>query len=176
MTSINSLFPANYLKADDFPQPRVLTINRLEMQEINDNGSKSSKPILIFNEMGDKGLVLNKTNAARISEFLGENVEAWPRMAVELYQEMVDFQGKRVPAVRVRRPQMSQQQAYQPQGGYQQPPQQGYQQPAPAQYYNGQGQAAPPPQQQYPQQGQSQQGQQPKQPAPGQPLDDSIPF
>jgi hypothetical protein len=172
MTSINSLFPANYLKADDFPQPRVLTINRLEMQEINDNGSKSSKPILIFNEMGDKGLVLNKTNAARISEFLGENVEAWPRMAVELYQEMVDFQGKRVPAVRVRRPQMPQQQAYQPpQGGYQQPPQQGYQQPAPAQYYNGQGQAAPPPQQQYPQQ-----GQQPKQPAPGQPLDDKIPF
>lgn len=182
MTSVNALFPSNFLKAEDFPQPRVVSIHRLEMQEINDNGGKTQKPVLFFNELGDRSLVLNKTNAGRIAEFLGDNVEGWPRQYVELYVEMVDFQGKRVPAIRARRPQQQQgyqqppQQAQQPMAGVPagyppQQPQQGYQQP-PAQgqpqYYNGQGQAVQPPHQpaQQPQQG----------PAVGVPLDDKIPF
>lgn len=184
MTSVNALFPSNYLKASDFPQPRIVTINRLEMQKMNDG---TEKPVLFFNEL-EHGLVMNKTNANRIAEFLGENYQGWPQRQVELYMEMVDFQGKRTPAIRARAPQM--QHGYQhPPQGYQQPmngpgiapagyppqqPQQGYQQPSqqqPApgapQYYNGQGQAVQPPQ------GQQQQRQQP---AVGVPLDDKIPF
>ena len=176
MASINALFPSNFLKASDFPQPRVVTINRLEVQRMNDG---AEKPVLFFNEF-ESGLVLNKTNANRIAEFLGDNFEGWPRCNVELYTEMVDFQGKRTPAIRARAPQQGgyyqqpvQQQGYVPNHQHVQQGVQGQQPPQP--YYGGGaqggGNTAPQPPQQ---QGQQQQ-RHPGGPG-GAPLDDEIPF
>ncbi len=59
------------------------------------------KPVLYF-DGGQKGLVLNKTNATAIAEDYGDNTEAWPGRDIVLFIQKVTFQGKLMPAIRVR--------------------------------------------------------------------------
>jgi len=50
----------------------------------------------------EAGLVLNKTNATAIAEDYGDDTEAWVGRGVELFVQKVAFQGKLMPAIRVR--------------------------------------------------------------------------
>jgi hypothetical protein len=84
---VSDAFPSNYLKATDFTDgPALLVMDRTEIETIGDD----RKMILYFHGR-EKGLVCNKTNANTIADLYGD----------EAY---VDFQGKSVPAVRVRAP------------------------------------------------------------------------
>jgi hypothetical protein len=96
---INTLFPSDYLKAADFPSPRVLTIRGIGVEEIGDE--KTAKPVLHFMEE-QRGLVLNKTNSGLIAHSLGNETDAWIGRQLELYKEPVSFQGRIVDAIRVR--------------------------------------------------------------------------
>jgi hypothetical protein len=50
----------------------------------------------------EKGLVLNKTNANMIVEIAGsDETEDWEGVQIVLYSTRVDFQGRRVDAIRV---------------------------------------------------------------------------
>lgn len=53
-------------------------------------------------------MVLNKTNANNIAFLYGEETDDWQGAEIVLFEAMVDFQGKTVPALRVRGPQKRQ--------------------------------------------------------------------
>lgn len=91
-------FPSNYLKAADLQGRAVrVTIDSVTMEKIGDD----QKMVLHF--VGkDKGIVLNKTNANRIVEASGsDETDDWEGWSITLYSCKVDYQGKRVDAIRV---------------------------------------------------------------------------
>jgi len=98
---IGTAFPSTFLKADDLQGRRVtVQIDTVTVEDIGDD----RKPVLHF--MGkDKGLVLNKTNAAAVTEIAGtDETGDWHGVTVVLYPTRVDFQGKRVDAIRIDKP------------------------------------------------------------------------
>lgn len=95
---INKAFPSNYLKASDLDgrTPNV-TIDRMEMETVGED----NKMVLYFAGK-DKGLVLNKTNANTIADILGStDTDDWVGKRIKLITAKVEYQGKRVPAIRV---------------------------------------------------------------------------
>lgn len=96
--NINTAFPSSYLKAADLQGRRVpVTVDRVAMEDIGGE----HKPVLFF-QGKDRGLVLNKTNAAMIAEIAAsEETDEWKGVRIVLYPTKTDFQGKRVDAIRV---------------------------------------------------------------------------
>ena len=95
---ISSAFPSDYLKACDLQGRAVtVTMSHVSMAEIGGE----PKPILYFHGK-EKGLVVNKTNAGKIAEMFGDDTDDWTGGEIILYEAMVDFQGRTVPAIRVR--------------------------------------------------------------------------
>jgi hypothetical protein len=97
---IDSAFPSTYLKASDL-QGRNVTVKmgRVEQEKIGDD----MKLILYF-QGKEKGVVLNKTNANNVAAIYGGETEDWYGKEITLVEAMVDFQGKSVPAIRMRAP------------------------------------------------------------------------
>ena len=100
MPTMDELFPSNYLKAADLDNKTFkVKIDKVVFEEIGQD--KQKKPILYFAGVG-KGLVMNKTNGTAIAEIHGKATEDWAGKEVELFSRLVPFQGKDVPAIRVR--------------------------------------------------------------------------
>ncbi len=98
---ISSAFPSEFLKAADLDGRNVKVImDRVEMRDIGGD----HKPILFF-QGKEKGMVLNKTNANNIAGVYGDDTDNWSGKELVLFEAMVDFQGKTVAAIRVRKPQ-----------------------------------------------------------------------
>ena len=97
---ISGAFPSEFLKAADLQGRAVrVQIDRVEMRDIGGD----HKPVLYF-QGKDKGMVLNKTNANNIAGAYGDDTDDWQGAEVELFEAQVDFQGKTVPAIRIRIP------------------------------------------------------------------------
>jgi hypothetical protein len=95
---IGAAFPSSYLKASDLQGKAVrVTIDSVSTETLGDD----RKAVLHF--VGkEKGLVLNKTNANRIVEATGsDETDDWEGWSITLYATKVDYQGKRVDAIRV---------------------------------------------------------------------------
>lgn len=95
---MSDAFPSSYLKAADLNGKAVrVVIESVSMEKLGDD----HKAVLHF--VGkDKGLVLNKTNANRIVEAVGsDETDDWEGWSITLYACKVDYQGKRVDAIRV---------------------------------------------------------------------------
>lgn len=92
------IFPSKYLRAADLNgHEPVVTIERVEMETLGDD----RKPVVYFKGK-DKGLVLNKTNFNAIEDISGEDdTDNWQGTKVKLITMKVEFQGKRVPAIRI---------------------------------------------------------------------------
>ena len=100
MTTINDAFPSKYLKAADLDNRTIkVKIDRVVFEEIGQN--KDRKPVIYFAGT-EKGLVLNKTNAEQIGSVAGQEMDAWSGKDIELFSQMVPFQGQSVAAIRVR--------------------------------------------------------------------------
>jgi hypothetical protein len=92
------MFPGRFLRADDLNE-RGTTVTIARVDLVNVGGTK--KPVVYFAGK-ERGMVLNKTNAAAITEITGEpDTDMWAGRRVRLTAQEVDFQGKRVPAIRV---------------------------------------------------------------------------
>lgn len=116
---ISEAFSGSYLKAADVPQPRLFTIQTVNMETIGEE--RSSKAVIRFHGE-QRGLVLNKVNSLELSGWLGDETQAWTGQPVELYSTTTFFSGRQVPCIRVRRPAAQPQQPqYQPPVQYQQP-------------------------------------------------------
>ena len=95
---LSTVFGGDSLKAADLQgaEPTV-TIATVTMKEF-DKGNK-----LVITFVGKKKcLVCNKTNANRIAFAHGTNTDNWIGKKIQLYTDLVDFQGNTVEAIRVR--------------------------------------------------------------------------
>lgn len=97
---IGEAFPSDYLKASDVERTVLFTMSHVEMRDVGDD----HKPVLFF--IGQqKGLVLNRTNSATISDAYGEDTEGWQGKQLVLFKDdNVYYAGKKTPAIRVRKP------------------------------------------------------------------------
>jgi hypothetical protein len=99
--NINSAFPSKYLRASDLGAATpTVTIANVEMETVGED-----RRIVVYFVGKDKGLVLNKTNANAIADILGsEDTDDWQQKKIKLVTAKVDFQGKRVLAIRIEEP------------------------------------------------------------------------
>ena len=96
---------SKYFRAGDFTKEIVGTIESVDSVEFkNDDGSAAVKPVLHFEDV-PQALVLNKTNFTTLALMFGENTDDWVGAKVALYPSRVDFKGKTMPTIKVRRPQ-----------------------------------------------------------------------
>lgn len=90
---------STHLKAEELGAGKRLTvtIDHVEMEKVGDD----HKPVMYF--VGkQKGLALNKTNTNAITDILGtDESDDWTGARIVLYTTKVDYQGKRVLAIRV---------------------------------------------------------------------------
>lgn len=111
---LSQIFTGTTLKAADLQgrEPTV-TIATVEAKKFND-GNK----IVITFQGKEKAFVCNKTNANRIAYAYGTNTDNWIGQQIQLYTDLVDFQGQTVEAIRVRPPQKRQPQPSVAAGGF----------------------------------------------------------
>lgn len=99
----SEIYGGNYLKAEDLAGKgdRNVTIESISVMA-GDDGKK--KAVLHFRNT-EKCLPLNITNANMVQEILNTNeTDDWVGCRICLYVCKVDFQGKRVDAIRVKAP------------------------------------------------------------------------
>lgn len=100
MPNINEAFPSNYIKAADLKGRQVsVKMDRAEYEMIGND-----KKLILYFVGKEKGMVLNKTNASNIATVYGDDTDDWRGQEIVLFEAMVDFQGKTVPAIRVKGP------------------------------------------------------------------------
>jgi hypothetical protein len=98
--NVMEAFPSKFLKADDLQGKEItVQIDHVAMEEVGKD--KEIRPALYFRGK-EKGIVLNKTNATNIAAAYGPDTDDWTGQPVTLFTTWVDFQGKSVPAIRVR--------------------------------------------------------------------------
>lgn len=103
----SEIFQGKSLKAEDIKGKNpVVYINKVELKTFDDN---TTKPIISFTTKGgvplSKSLVCNRTNWNAIVDITGQDdSDRWTGKAVKLIVARVDFQGKRVDAIRVEDP------------------------------------------------------------------------
>jgi len=92
------VFPSKYLRAADLNgREPVVTISHVTMETVGDD----NKPVLYF-EGKEQGIVLNKTNWAALEDITGkDDTDDWKGHRVKLVMRKVEYQGKRVPAIRI---------------------------------------------------------------------------
>lgn len=95
---IDKAFPSKFLKVADLNGRRhVVTIDAVQMETVG----KDNRLVAYFAGK-QKGLTLNKTNARIIQEIAGtDETDDWRGVKIELYATKVEYQGKRVDAIRV---------------------------------------------------------------------------
>lgn len=95
---LSSVYGGDSLKAADLQGAEpVVTIATVTVKEF-DKGRK-----LVVTFVGKKkALICNKTNANRIAFVHGTNTDNWIGKKIQLYTDLVDFQGKATEAIRVR--------------------------------------------------------------------------
>lgn len=101
MPNINDLFPSNYLKASDLgtAQP-IVTIARVEHEAVGRD--REMKAVIYFNGK-EKGVVLNKTNAKKITELVGSpETDEWTGFRIRLFATTTEFGGETVECIRVK--------------------------------------------------------------------------
>lgn len=101
--NINDSFPSKYLKASDLGGRQItVKIDRVEIEEVGRD--KERRPIIYF--VGkQKGMVINKTNANKITQAYGQDTDYWVEQEVILFEAMVEYAGDTVPALRIKIPQ-----------------------------------------------------------------------
>ena len=96
---INEAFPGMYLVAADLKDREVkVQINQVREGEVGGE----MKPVMYF--VGkEKGLVMNKTNWNTVTEIAGtDESDEWTGQDVVLFATETEFQGKRVPCLRLK--------------------------------------------------------------------------
>ena len=99
MTNVNDIYKTtgSNMRADDLGDKSwALTISEIEEYEFDDG----LKAILKFDK-SSKGLILNKTNARRIAEMHGEEMDAWIGKKIILASEPTEYQGQPTTGIRV---------------------------------------------------------------------------
>ncbi len=98
----DEIFPKDFFNAEDLLRgPKVLTIRSMGIEEVGPD--KKPKLVARFDET-HKRLVVNHTNAETIKQMFGPDTQDAIGGRIELFTERATYNGKPVPAIRVRRP------------------------------------------------------------------------
>jgi hypothetical protein len=98
MDDINEVFTGATLKAADLQgREPVVAIETIEVKDFTDG-----KKFIITFVGKQKAFVCNKTNANRIAFMYGTKFRQWVGKRIQLYTDLVEFNGKTVEAIRVR--------------------------------------------------------------------------
>ena len=101
---MSEMFPSKYLSKDGVTTPVVASIKTITQTELDGDGMKEMKNVLLFNG-SIKPMILNKGNAAALCESYGDDTDFWIGKPVEIYVDpSVMFGGKRVGGLRIRVP------------------------------------------------------------------------
>ena len=95
----------NYLGSWDVPDTGdlVLTIDHVEQNDVKNERGSERKLTIHFAERGYKPMILNTTNAKRISKVAGSSkVEDWDGLRISIYTERVTAFGGTTDALRIR--------------------------------------------------------------------------
>ena len=113
MPNVSDLTQSKYLKKEDFPSPKVVTISGYEERDMSKDGAAPEmRWVLNFEEL-DKPMTLNKTNGNRIAAIAKElyketnsgDFDSWLGKKIELFNDKsVDFAGEIVGGIRVTYP------------------------------------------------------------------------
>src|SRR5262245_29358694 len=97
----SDVFPSKYLRGADIEDREVpATVSHVALEDVTD-GEK--KPVVHFRG-ATKGVVLNKTNWDRLTAITGsDDSDDWGGAKVVLYTELVSFQGKTGPSIRIKK-------------------------------------------------------------------------
>lgn len=101
MPSINDAFPSNYLKASDIrgAEP-VVTIDHVSFEPV---GRQREMKAVVYFKGKEKGIVLNKTNATKITQLAGTDLtEDWDGIRIRLYATETEFGGETVECIRIK--------------------------------------------------------------------------
>jgi hypothetical protein len=97
------VFKSRLLTAMDIPPEGIdLTVTGGTIETLGRGPEAKRKPLITFSEV-DKVLALNLTNGRAIAAVLGDDdMEAWIGRRITLVRTEVEFDGRLVPAIRVR--------------------------------------------------------------------------
>ena len=95
-------FPSKYLAASDLEKPSDVQIQDVGFETLQVPGQKpEEKTVVTF--VGDtKSLILNVTNWNTVEAMHGPDSDAWAGTWITVHADMCDFQGKRVPCIRIK--------------------------------------------------------------------------
>lgn len=101
MPNINDSFPSNYLKASDLKGSEVVvTIDRVAFEPV---GRQKEMKAVVYFKGKEKGMVLNKTNATKVTALAGSALtEDWDGIRIKLYPTETEFGGETVECIRVK--------------------------------------------------------------------------
>jgi len=100
MVKVGEMFPGKYLRAEDLGQAQVVVrIRAVTPERVGDD------QLYVCYFVGkDKGLVLKQTNAHSLQEIAGsDESDEWIGVTVCLYATTVEYRGKNVPCLRIKR-------------------------------------------------------------------------
>lgn len=106
MTTIDDIYGGKYMKASDLQKPVKLTIKAARVEQFpgRAEGEVKDKVVLVFNDI-EKELVVNATNAARISEIANTKViEDWAGTTIMLVKDKTKYAGNIVDTIAVMAP------------------------------------------------------------------------
>ncbi len=100
MAKIGDIYGGNYLKADDIKGKGDI---RVQIDQVTYDEYDGKKRAVLHFKGRDKVLPLNVTNANMLAEILStDEMDEWQGKRITLYTTRVDFQGKRVDAIRIK--------------------------------------------------------------------------
>jgi hypothetical protein len=98
--NVHSMFPSKFVAAGDLMGQDVsVVVSGVTIEEVGAEAEK--RPVVHFQGM-QKGMVLNRINAKRITAMYGPEVEAWVGRPITLYPSETEYGGDTVPCIRVR--------------------------------------------------------------------------
>ena len=106
MPSIDDIYSGSYVTASELPEGRRLEAIIVEaVSEII--GQQDARPRVVLQLMSKSGqhwprrLVANKTNAMVLGSTFGKDYLTWRNRAILVWRELVQYQGRLVPGIRV---------------------------------------------------------------------------
>lgn len=105
--TVTEAFPSLYIESGDLDgKERTLTISSIDgaHKGVGKDGKDFVKPLVMFKE-AKKGLVLNRTNAKRIRDYLGygNDMDKWVGQKITIYPTTCNaFGEKNKPCIRVK--------------------------------------------------------------------------
>ena len=98
--NINDIFESKYLKSSEFKNRSIsAVIERWEIETLGDD-----RKLVLYFQGVKKGMVVNKTNADRLSHLYGPDTDDWIGREIVLCSEVTNYQGRAMDGLRVRAP------------------------------------------------------------------------